>query len=151
MLDQLSHSKNSWPCTPGIYGRNLAQLGTEPRRRPTLRLSRKNSPSWSAGCGRGARTWRSTGGLRYAKLRGNACVEDIDYRASRGLDRTLIRSLVNDSGWVSWHQNNLPCRSNRGRQELAGQRFGSENLSRWISRALHSRRSAVPRSGPGTG
>lgn len=28
--------------------------------------------------------------LRYAKRRSNACVEDIDYRAARGLDRTLI-------------------------------------------------------------
>jgi hypothetical protein len=36
------------------------------------------------------------------------------------------------------------------RQELAGLCFGSEDLSRRISRALHPRRSAVPRSGPGT-
>ncbi len=54
-------------------------------------------------------TWRQNLALerrlRYAKLKGNACVEDIDYRASRGLDRTLIRSLVNDSGWVSRHEN----------------------------------------------
>jgi DNA replication protein DnaC len=41
----------------------------------------------------------------YAKLRGNACVEDIDYRASRGLDRTLMRSLANESGWVQRHEN----------------------------------------------
>ena len=41
--------------------------------------------------------------LRYAKLKGNACVEDIHYRASRGLERTLIRSLANDSGWVRRH------------------------------------------------
>ena len=43
--------------------------------------------------------------LRYAKLRGNACIEDIDYRAARGLDRTLMRSLANDSGWVQRHEN----------------------------------------------
>jgi|SRR5579859_2315377 len=36
--------------------------------------------------------------LRYAKLRGNACVEDIDYRASRGLDHSLMRSLANEVG-----------------------------------------------------
>ena len=47
----------------------------------------------------------ATGRSRYAKLRGNACVEDIDYRASRGLDRTLMRSLANDSGWVQRHEN----------------------------------------------
>ena len=54
-------------------------------------------------------TWRQNLALerrlRYAKLRGNACVEDIDYRASRGLDRTLMRSLANDSGWVARHEN----------------------------------------------
>lgn len=54
-------------------------------------------------------TWRQNLALerrlRYAKLKGNACVEDIDYHASRGLDRTLIRSLVNDSSWVRRHEN----------------------------------------------
>jgi DNA replication protein DnaC len=54
-------------------------------------------------------TWRQNLALerrlRYAKLRGNACVEDIDYRTSRGLDRTLMRSLANDSGWVGRHEN----------------------------------------------
>lgn len=42
--------------------------------------------------------------LRYAKLRNNACVEDIDYRKSRGLDRNLVRSLAADSGWVQRHE-----------------------------------------------
>jgi DNA replication protein DnaC len=54
-------------------------------------------------------TWRQNLALerrlRYAKLRGNACIEDIDYRSSRGLDRTLMRSLANDSGWVQRHEN----------------------------------------------
>ena len=54
-------------------------------------------------------TWRQNLALerrlRYAKLKGSACVEDIDYRASRGLDRTLVRSLANDSGWVGRHEN----------------------------------------------
>jgi DNA replication protein DnaC len=54
-------------------------------------------------------TWRQNRALgrrlRYAKLKGNACVEDIDYRASRGLDRMLMRSLANDSGWVKRHEN----------------------------------------------
>lgn len=54
-------------------------------------------------------TWRQNQALerrlRYAKLKGNACVEDIDYRASRNLDRTLMRSLATDSGWVTRHEN----------------------------------------------
>lgn len=53
-------------------------------------------------------TWRQNLALerrlRYAKLRGNACFEDIDYRASRGLNRNLMmRSLANDSSWVERH------------------------------------------------
>jgi len=32
--------------------------------------------------------------LRTAKLRGNACVEDIDYRSARGLNRSVIRALA---------------------------------------------------------
>ena len=39
--------------------------------------------------------------LRRAKLRGNACVEDIDFRASRGLDKSLLRALMQESSWVS--------------------------------------------------
>ena len=43
--------------------------------------------------------------LRYAKLRGNACVEDIDYRAARGLDKSMVRALATDSAWVNRHEN----------------------------------------------
>src|SRR5208282_2740475 len=40
-----------------------------------------------------------------AKLRHRASVEDIDFRTPRGLDRTLVRSLIQDSGWVREHLN----------------------------------------------
>jgi len=54
-------------------------------------------------------TWRQNLALerrlRYAKLRNNACVEDIDYRAARGLDRNTMRSLATDSSWVQRHEN----------------------------------------------
>lgn len=43
--------------------------------------------------------------LAKAQLRHRACVEDIDFRSPRGLDRTLVRSLTQDSGWVRAHQN----------------------------------------------
>ena len=43
--------------------------------------------------------------LRYAKLRLNATVEDIDYRAARQLDRSVIRALTLDSAWVRRHEN----------------------------------------------
>jgi hypothetical protein len=34
-----------------------------------------------------------------------ACMEDIDYRAARGLEKTVVRALAKDSGWVSNHEN----------------------------------------------
>jgi len=42
--------------------------------------------------------------LRNGRLQGPACVEDIDYRTSRGLDRQLVRSLAAESAWVRDHQ-----------------------------------------------
>ena len=42
--------------------------------------------------------------LQAAKLRGNTCVEDIDFRATRGLDKSVIRGLSKESGWVKNHE-----------------------------------------------
>ena len=42
--------------------------------------------------------------LATAKLRGNACVEEIDYRAARGLDKSMVRALAQESGWVKNHE-----------------------------------------------
>ena len=45
---------------------------------------------------------RLTARLRYARLRQQTTVEDIDYRAPRGLDRALFHKLAN-GGWIeSW-------------------------------------------------
>src|SRR5215475_4987866 len=43
--------------------------------------------------------------LKNAKLRGNPCVEDIDYRAARGLDKSVLRALTQESVWVKNHEN----------------------------------------------
>lgn len=43
--------------------------------------------------------------LRDGRLQGACCVEDIDYRTPRGLDRQLVRSLAQESAWVREHQN----------------------------------------------
>ena len=43
--------------------------------------------------------------LKAAKLKGPACVEDIDYRATRGLDKSVVRALAKDSVWVRNHEN----------------------------------------------
>jgi DNA replication protein DnaC len=42
--------------------------------------------------------------LREARLQGPACIEDIDFRATRGLDKQVVRSLLQDSDWVRRHQ-----------------------------------------------
>ena len=47
---------------------------------------------------------RLTTRLRHAKLRQQACVEDIDYRSPRGLDRALFQKLV-EGQWIEAHDN----------------------------------------------
>src|SRR5580700_102557 len=42
--------------------------------------------------------------LRYARLRQHAVVEDVDYRAPRGLDRALFQKLAN-CAWIDAHDN----------------------------------------------
>jgi DNA replication protein DnaC len=44
--------------------------------------------------------------LKAARLRDQACVEDIDFQAPRGLDRSLIRELA-EARWIDAHQNVL--------------------------------------------
>jgi DNA replication protein DnaC len=74
---------------------------------------------------------RLTARLRYARLRHQACVEDVDYRAQRGLDRGLFLKLVQGSfidqhdnlaiigptgtgkSWLSCALGNKACRDNR--------------------------------------
>jgi DNA replication protein DnaC len=46
--------------------------------------------------------------LRYARLRHQAAVEDIDYRAPRGLDRPLMQKLVIGE-WIEAHDNLVIC------------------------------------------
>jgi DNA replication protein DnaC len=43
--------------------------------------------------------------LKSAKLRHNACIEDIDYRTARGLEKSVLRGLANQSQWVREHEN----------------------------------------------
>ena len=44
--------------------------------------------------------------LRHARLQLNACVEDIDYRSPRGLDKSLMLRLA-DGDWIRHHNNVL--------------------------------------------
>ena len=49
---------------------------------------------------------RLTTRLRKAKLRVSACMEDVDYRSSRKLDRSLMKSLAS-CNWIDRHQSAL--------------------------------------------
>ena len=42
--------------------------------------------------------------LKEGRLQGPACIEDIDFRATRGLDKQVVRALIHDSDWVRRHQ-----------------------------------------------
>lgn len=46
--------------------------------------------------------------LRYARLRQQAAVEDVDYRAVRGLDRALFQKLI-IGDWIDAHDNLIVC------------------------------------------
>src|SRR3989442_15669846 len=52
--------------------------------------------------------WRQNQALarrvKASRLRGAACVEDIDYRAERGLNKSAIRALAQESAWVKNHE-----------------------------------------------
>ncbi|WP_322784414.1 ATP-binding protein [Acidiphilium sp. PA] len=47
---------------------------------------------------------RLTTRLRYARLRHNATIEDVDYRSVRGLDRALFQKLI-QGDWIDAHDN----------------------------------------------
>jgi DNA replication protein DnaC len=47
--------------------------------------------------------------LRYARLRQHAIIEDVDYRAPRGLDRALFQKLAGGE-WSDAHDNLILCR-----------------------------------------
>lgn len=67
-----------------------------------------------------------------AKLRHDACVEDVDYRAARGLDRSLFLHLATSS-WIRDHQNLIITGpAGVGKSWLAcalGQKACRENMS----------------------
>ena len=87
--------------------------------------------------------------LKAAKLRGPACVEDIDYRAARGLDKSVVRALAKDSSWGPQSREHLRDRTLRRGQELSRLSAGTESLSRRPLRSLSSRRCLAAGPGPG--
>ncbi|MFC3326120.1 MULTISPECIES: IS21-like element helper ATPase IstB [Mesorhizobium] len=53
-------------------------------------------------------TKRMTTRLKFAALRQNACVEDIDLRTPRGIDRALLARLI-AGDWIARHNNLAIC------------------------------------------
>jgi DNA replication protein DnaC len=51
-------------------------------------------------------TKRLTARLKFAALRQNACVEDVDWRTPRGIDRAVFARLV-VGDWIDRHENVL--------------------------------------------
>ena len=85
---------------------------------------------------------RLTARLRAAKLRQQASVEDVDYRATRGLDRALFQKLSEDD-WIDAHDNlALVGPSGVGKNWLACA-IGQAGLSRQSIRPLSSLAEAV--------
>src|SRR6202047_1543338 len=70
--------------------------------------------------------------LRYARLRHHAVVEDVDYRAPRGLDRALFHKLAGGE-WIDVHDNLILCGpTGVGKSLLAcalGHKAGRDNRS----------------------
>ena len=88
---------------------------------------------------------RMTSRLRRAKLRHpNACIEDIDFRSPRGLDKSLVLSLA--SGALAARAPQRPHhRTVRRGQVLARLRTGSSGLPRRILRPVPAPPAAAAR------
>ena len=99
--------------------------------------------------------WRENQALtrrvKASRLRGAACVEDIDYRAERGLNRSVIRALTQESVWVKNHEHIFVLGPTGVGQKLRRFGTGAESLPRWLCRLLLRGNGVVPRSEPGTG
>lgn len=68
------------------------------------------------------------------KLRGNPCVGDSDYRAARGLDRSVMRALTQE--WVKNHENIFVLGpTGEGKSFIA--RHWHKRVPGWIFRVLH--------------
>jgi DNA replication protein DnaC len=62
---------------------------------------------------------RFTARLRQAKLKHQACLEDVDYRSSRGIDKALFQKL-GEGDWIKAHDNLAICgKTGTGKSWLA--------------------------------
>ena len=98
-------------------------------------------------------TWRENQALarrlKAAKLRGPACVEDIDYRTARGLDKTVMACSGKRLDLGPQPRKHFRVGSDRRGQELHRIGAGTESLSRRLLGFLFAGRRLAARTGPG--
>ena len=87
-----------------------------------------------------------TNRLRRARLRHAACIEDIDFRQPRGLDRDLVLSLA-DGRWVRDHLNVLDHRPGRRGKELDILRPRPQRVPQRIQRLVPAPPTVADRTG----
>ena len=92
-------------------------------------------------------TWRENQAmarrLKKSKLDAEPCVEDIDFRHPRGLDRALLRTLIS-SQWVAQHLLDPIYRPDRDRQVVAGTGSGTEGVPGRIHRVVPAGSETIP-------
>src|SRR2546426_481784 len=97
---RLTDLRNCIPCACEAWP--MHSSNNRRIRKPASSALKSDSRCWWIGSGTGVKTLERR--LKEARLQGNACVEDIDFREARGLDKPLVRSLIQDSDWVRRHQ-----------------------------------------------
>ena len=97
-----SHARPTAPARPRRHGARLEELTASPRGGELdhaewlgLLLDRELADRQDR---------RLKARLRYARLRQQATIEDVDYRTPRGLDRALFQKLAL-GGWIEAKQN----------------------------------------------
>ena len=93
-------------------------------------------------------TWRENQALArrlsLAKLRTNACVEEIDYRSSRGLDKSVIRALAQESAWARNHEHIFVLGPTGVGKSFVACALAQKACRRRLFGSLHARDGTVP-------
>lgn len=76
--------------------------------------------------------------LKSAKLRHNACIEDIDYRAARGLEKSVIKRTGERFAVGTESREPVRSRTDRRGEELYRLCSGAKSVPRWILSFLHT-------------
>ncbi len=74
--------------------------------------------------------------LRKAKLRQNACIEDVDFAQSRGIDRSLVMRLA-DCQWIQKHHNLVITGPTGAGKSYLACAFGQKACREGFSTAYH--------------